>query len=101
MKRDQQINVLCGSYTGIKTNKGKPVLLDDLMEESMIDLRKDLYGIIIPRDELLLRTKHQWFAVLSEDEAIHTNACVSKFLFKAIHKHYQTFSVEKPSAMTL
>uniref|UniRef100_A0A6C0AV72 Nucleotide-diphospho-sugar transferase domain-containing protein n=1 Tax=viral metagenome TaxID=1070528 RepID=A0A6C0AV72_9ZZZZ len=101
MKRDQQINVLCGSYTGIKTNKGKPVLLDDLMEESMIDLRKDLYGIIIPRDELLLRTKHQWFAVLSEDEAIHTNACVSKLLFKAVHKHYQTFSVEKQSAMTL
>ena len=101
MKRDQQINVLCGSYTGIKTNKGKPVLLDDLMEESMIDLRKDLYGIIIPRDELLLRTKHQWFAVLSEDEAIHTNACVSKLLFKAAHKHYQTFSVEKQSAITL
>ena len=94
MVTSNQANVLCGSYTGIKTNKGKPVIIDDLMEEKLIDYREDLYGIVIPSDEMLLRTKYQWFAILQEEDVINTTPCLSKYLFKSIYNDYCITNVQ-------
>ena len=64
------------------------------MEEKLRDYREDLYGIVIPSDEMLLRTKYQWFAILQEEDVINTTPCLSKYLFKSIYNDYCITNVQ-------
>ena len=75
-KKKYNIKVLDGSLIGIKKN-GKQILLEDLIEEYPLDING--FGIYIPQDELLVRTKYQWFTVLSVDELLNSNMIISKY----------------------
>lgn len=85
MEKNNQLMCIDGYLLGIKTKHGKPVILDDLMEERPIDFHSAMLGIIIPSKELLVRTKYQWFVVLPEEQVVTTNACLSKYLFNAVN----------------
>jgi hypothetical protein len=80
---ENKIQVVNGEYFGIKTQSGKPILLDDLMEEAFLDVdMKKIYGIYIPKDELLKRPKYQWFAILPYEDILNSNIILSK-IFKS------------------
>lgn len=74
------MNLIGGEYIGIKTNKKKPVLIEDLMEDNYLDLNSKMYGIYIPEDEILLRPKYQWFAVLTTEQLLETNIFIAKHI---------------------
>jgi hypothetical protein len=72
--------IIGGEFIGIKNRQGKQILLDDLMEESFLDIdSQKIYGIQIPRDELLRRTKYQWFTILPVKDILESNIILSKF----------------------
>lgn len=74
------IYLVDGEYIGIKTRHGKQIVLDDLMEDSFLDIDSDkIYGIQIPRDDILRRTKYQWFAILPVKDILESNIILSKF----------------------
>lgn len=74
------IILINGELIGIKKRTGKPILLDDLMEEAFLDVdMKKIYGIYIPKDELLKRPKYQWFAILPYEDVLNSNVILSKF----------------------
>ena len=77
---EHKINLLGGELVGIKTNGRRPILLEDLMEEDYIDLHPNCYGVFIPNDELLSRTKYQWFASLNGNEILNSNMIISKLI---------------------
>ena len=65
---------------GTKTKKGKTILLEDLMEEAFLDLSPDCVGIYLPADDILSRTKYQWFATISSRELLESRIIVAKYL---------------------
>jgi hypothetical protein len=70
-----------GTRTGVKSKIGKPILLDDLMSEDFLNVDdNDLYGILIPRDELLSRKHYNWFVTLQYEDAIETRTVLSKYM---------------------
>ena len=74
-----------GIYIGIKTVDGKPILLEDLMEEQALELcPMRTYGVYIPACEILERTKYQWFAVMSARELFTTNMIITKYLIASL-----------------
>jgi len=75
-----KMNLISGQYIGVKTQNRKPVLIEDLLEEGHIDFDNNLYGIYIPSEEILNRTKYQWFSVISEEELLNSNIVISKYL---------------------
>ena len=75
-----RMNLVGGEFIGIKTNKAKPVLIEDLLEDNYLDLNKNMYGIYIPEDELLIRPKFSWFAVLSTEQLLETNTFLTKHI---------------------
>jgi hypothetical protein len=79
-----KFKLLGGEQIGIKTQTGKPILLEELMEENYLDLVKSPYGICIPADEILRRPKFQWFAAISSEEVLKTNAIIAKHLKASI-----------------
>lgn len=78
------VRIVGGEVVGVKTAKQRPVLLENLMEEEYLDLSPSCLGIYIPEDELLRRTKYQWFAVLSSEELLNTPMIITKYLKKSL-----------------
>jgi len=78
-------NIISGEYIGVKTIKGRPILLEDLMEEAPLDVSPvELYGIYIPADEILRRPKYEWFAAISLDELLTSNLIIVKYFITAM-----------------
>jgi hypothetical protein len=79
-----KMNLIGGEMIGIKTENRKTILLEDLMEEGYLKLNKKAVGVFIPADEILIRPKYQWFAVLPSDQILKSNMAISKYLMSAV-----------------
>ena len=80
MIEEHKMNLLGGELVGLKTNGRKPILIEDLFEENYLDLHPNCYGVYIPNDQVLSRTKYQWFASLSGNEILNSNMIISKLI---------------------
>ena len=101
--RNQKMNLINGNLIGIKNTFNKPILIDDLLGESFLDLSNDAFGIYIPEDDILKRTKYQWFAVMKSDQLLNTNLIITKYIKSSIvdsHDIYNKSSII-PSAVAI
>jgi hypothetical protein len=64
--------------------KLKQILLENLMEEEFLNVHDSLVGIYIPEDEILVRPKFQWFAVMPSEQILQTKCIISKYLMASI-----------------
>ena len=81
--KENKIKYLDGKIIGIKDKKNKPILLEDLMENKHIDLHSKNIGVYIPHDELMKRSKYNWYCYLSAKEVLECNIFISNY-FKNI-----------------
>lgn len=79
-----RMNLVGGEIVGVKTENRKSILLDNLMEEQYLKISSRSVGIYIPADEILVRPKFQWFAVMPSHDILNTNMIVSKYLKASI-----------------
>ena len=84
MKNQDKLSLLDGSIIGVKTTNGKPVILDQLMEQQPLDLIPNHIGVYIPSDELLKRTKYQWFVALPEEDVLETDCALTKMMLDTL-----------------
>jgi len=81
MMHEGKCNIICGKGLGTKNKKNEVILIDHLLEESPLDLCMcSLYCIILPSEDILNRTKYQWFARLNHKQVMEANTQASKFL---------------------
>ena len=98
---DHKINIVNGNRIGIKTKSGKPILLEDLMEDKFLDLSADCSGVYIPGDEVLRRTKYQWLANISRRELLdESHAAIVKYMKASMVDEYSKSSII-PSVVAL
>jgi hypothetical protein len=76
----KKMNLVDGKLIGIKTKNNEPLYLDNLLESSYIEFDSNLQGIYIPDDELLKRTKYEWFARISPKEIYESNIILGKYM---------------------
>lgn len=80
-----KINIVKGYEVGVMKMDESPVLVDDLMGSSYINIDlKNIYGIWIPANEILKRTNYQWFARMSEEQVLLSNVILGKYILKAV-----------------
>jgi hypothetical protein len=97
--QQNRITLIGGEMVGVKTPEGRPILLDEMMGESYIDLDSRALGIYIPGDEILRRIKYQWFANLSVDEILKSNMVLSKYLMaSAVDSEVEYFQNKRSPA---
>ena len=77
---DDKINNINGFYIGTKKSSGSPVLVDDLLGSSFLDLHSDAIGLYIPWDELIMKTALQWFTKMSPEQVLKSNTVIGKHL---------------------
>ncbi len=80
ISRDE-MHLLSGDLIGIKTYKyGKPILIENLLEEDYLDLHPECLGIMIPSEDVLNRTKHNWFLATSVENFLESNTILAKYM---------------------
>ena len=60
------------------------VIVNDI--EIRIRIVCDCYCIVIPKDELLKRTKYNWFVRLNKNQIINSDNNISNFLMYSLQK---------------
>jgi len=76
-----KMKIVGGEFLGTKDINNKPVYIDNLLGNSYIQYdEQSLYGIYIPADEILQRTKYEWFARLSPQQVLSSDAIIAKYI---------------------
>ncbi len=101
--KEKNIQILNGSQIGIRTNQGKPIMMEELLEDGYLDIDTSAYGILIPREEILRRTHYQWFSVLSTDEILKSNMAITKYFISSTvdAKSYKRENTKVRTAITI
>ena len=80
---NDKLNVLCAKTFGIEDIDGELVGIDRLMGNTFITFSPDKYALYIPGDEILERTKYEWFARLSREQLRDCDTVAAKQLLIA------------------
>jgi hypothetical protein len=98
-----KMNLIDGLMVGIKKNNYKPILIDELLGEQYLDISNDSYGILIPENEILERTKYKWFAVMNGEQLLNTDLILSKYFKKSMVEKYEYYNKSSiiPSAVAI
>lgn len=80
-----EIYVFSPHRNGIVSNGNKLVTLDDLLSTSNSPYSVDnTDGILIPSQDILHRTKYNWFAYLSTNDVLSANTVLSRYLLVSL-----------------
>ena len=86
MYKKNEINVINAKQFGMKDRDNNEILIEDLLSSSPIRLVSDCYCIVIPKDELLKRTKFNWFVRLNKSQIIESDNNISNYLVYSLKK---------------
>jgi hypothetical protein len=76
----KKVSLIPAEELGAKTTTNKPILLEDLLGDVDIRISPTSAGIYIPDQEILKRTKFQWFARLSPSQVLESNTLIGKYI---------------------
>jgi hypothetical protein len=79
-----KMNLVGGEVVGVKTRCRKPVLIENLLEDDYLKLSPHCVGIAIPDEEILARTKYQWFAAMDTRSILEGESIFAKYAKAAI-----------------
>jgi len=74
------VGLIPGQTIGTRDANGSEIIVDDLMSETFIHLHCTSCGILIPEKQLRMRTKFNWFCVLTPYELMQSNVFAAKML---------------------
>ena len=81
------LSLIPAEELGVKTTTNKPVLIEELLADNDVPLSPNTVGIYIPEQDILKRSKFQWFARLSPKQVLESNTLVGKYLLLGLRPH--------------
>ena len=81
--KNGKMALIQGGVFGVEDIEKKAVTVERLMGSSFIQFSPQLVAIYVPADEILSRTRYQWFARLSQQQLRTCNTAVAKYLLIA------------------
>ena len=76
----ENINIIPDQYLGICDVNNNKVTLDKLMGNTYFELIDDIYGLYIPDEEILKRTKYKWFSRLSVEQVLLSDTMLGRYI---------------------
>tara|TARA_X000000368_G_scaffold194831_1_gene153736 strand:+ start:408 stop:1379 length:972 start_codon:yes stop_codon:yes gene_type:complete len=84
---DNKCSLINGKKLGVKDNKNNVILIDNWLENTNLDICLDsLLCVVLPDEEILSRTKYQWFARLNKKQVLKANTMASKYILISHNK---------------
>ena len=79
----KRLRLIPGTDVGTKTVDEEAVTVDTLLSEEYIHFYPKMYGIWIPSEQILKRTKFEWFARMSPQQIFQGNFILAKYIVLA------------------
>ena len=76
--RSGHLNKLFGNLLGTKDIHNKSITIDDLLNNSNIEFDGEMFGVYLPKDEILKRRKYNWFSRSNKVQILSSNTNVAK-----------------------
>ena len=80
---NNKIYLINGNEIGTKTLDDEPVPIEALLGEDYVNYYEDMYGIWIPWEMILKRTKYEWFTRMSAEQIFKGNFILAKYILLA------------------
>tara|TARA_B100001758_G_C18416996_1_gene621057 strand:- start:11970 stop:12908 length:939 start_codon:yes stop_codon:yes gene_type:complete len=77
---ENKISTINSKHIGVQKKNKESVDISELFQSNEIDYCGELYGIYIPANELLKKTKYQWFLKLTVEEILSSNTIIAKYM---------------------
>lgn len=77
---NKNTNIIPNQYLGLCDVDNIKVSLDKLMGNTYFELIDHAYGLYIPDEEILKRTKYQWFSRLSVEQVLLSDTMLGKYI---------------------
>ena len=74
------VSIIPAEELGVKTTTNKPVMIEELLSDIDVPLSPTTAGLYIPEQEILKRSKYQWFARLSPKQVLESHTLIAKYL---------------------
>jgi hypothetical protein len=74
------VNIIKPELIGSKKEDDSPVILDNIMSDTNMELSKESFGLYIPAGELLQRRNYGWFVRMSPAQVLESNTQIAKYL---------------------
>ncbi len=81
--KQNNIPYIDGKLIGTKNRYNNKILLEDLMSNKKIILDKQHVGLYIPHEQLIKRTKYNWYCRLSEEEVLQCQVFISYYMLSS------------------
>jgi len=78
--KQNSIPYLDGKLIGVKDKYNNVITLEELMEHNKILLDDNNIGLYIPHEQLLKRTKYNWFCALNFEELLKCKSFISYYM---------------------
>ena len=75
-----EVNIIKPELIGAKKEDDSPVLLENLMSDTNMELSKETFGLYIPSAELIKRRHYGWFVKMSPTQVLESNTQIAKYL---------------------
>jgi hypothetical protein len=74
------VNIIKPELIGAKKMDDSPVILDNMMSDTNMELSKESFGLYIPSAELIKRRHYGWFVRMSPSQVLDSNTQIAKYL---------------------
>jgi hypothetical protein len=74
------VSLIPAEELGVKTITNKAILIEDLLGDTDVPLSPTAAGLYIPEQDILKRSKYQWFARLSPKQVLESHTLIGKYL---------------------
>lgn len=74
-----------GLYIGTKDANGKMVIVDELINNTYLDIHQESYGLYIPWYDIVNRINFQWFSRLNEKQVLESETNIGKYILISSH----------------
>lgn len=75
-----EVNIIKPELFGAKKADESPVILDNLMSDTNMELSNESFGLYIPADDLIKRRNFGWFVRMSPAQVLQSNTQIAKYL---------------------
>jgi len=65
---------------GVKSNRGKPIVIEELLGNTFVGFVPGCYGLYIPSEDILKRTKYEWFARMNMEQVLRSETVLGKIM---------------------
>lgn len=72
------------NMVGVKNQKGEAIITEKFFEQQRLDLRPDIYGILIPHEQILKRTNLNWLCYLEKDELVKIDTDLGHYFSRTV-----------------